>query len=270
MSKLIRKRNWCFTCFDVTDEKISQLRNLKCQFIVFQKEKCPNTGSLHLQGYIELKNAKTLSAMKKFIGKELNLRAAKGTAKENIAYCSKEESRAKPFFFFTSGSPKKQGQRNELISVQEELNNGASLDDIAESHFGTWVRYHKSFETYKNMKTPKRNWVPKVYVYYGPTGTGKSRLANLILNNPWRYTNGDWFDGYYGQEDVLFDDFKSTDLPRERWLKICDRYPCDVPIKGSFRNWCPRRIIFTTNYDPKDWYGRDKAVQRRITQILSF
>ncbi len=116
----------------------------------------------------------------------------------------------------------------------------------------------------------KRNWVTKVYVYYGSTGTGKSRLANLLFKHPWCYTNGDWFDGYSSHEDVLFDDFKDTDLSRERWLKICDRYPCTVPVKGSFRNWCPKRIIFTTNYNPKNWYSGDPAVQRRITQILLF
>ena len=52
-------------------------------------------------------------------------------------------------------------------------------------------------------------------------------------------------------------------------LKICDRYPYRVPIKGGFRQFTSECIIITSNSEPDQWYKFDAynggaALVRRI------
>ncbi len=265
-----RRRNFVFTSYDVSIEKQKFLNNLKYQFLIYQKEACPTTGRLHLQGYIELKSAKTVKAMSKYLG-GITVLIAKGSAEQNITYCSKDESASEEDgSSFRGGTPKQQGKRNDILDVKRKILCGTPQEKIADLHFSLWCRNYRAFEKYADMKTLKRNWITKVYIYFGDAGTGKSRLAHMLLNDPWIHSDKEWFDGYLGQEDVLFDDFNPDIFPLQRWLTITDRYPCQVPIKGGFRNWSPKRIIFTTNYDPQGWYGGLAQVIRRITEIFNF
>lgn len=69
------------------------------------------------------------------------------------------------------------------------------------------------------------------------------------------WTPGDyeWFDGYNGQEIVLFDDYRG-EYPIQLFLKLTDRYAMSVKVKGGFTNWCPRKIYITSNTCPSTWY----------------
>lgn len=65
-------------------------------FIIFGREIAPETGTHHVQGYLELSAKKTLAGVKKLAGLgRAHLEPAKGTADDSIAYCSKED--AEPF-----------------------------------------------------------------------------------------------------------------------------------------------------------------------------
>ena len=54
------------------------------------------------------------------------------------------------------------------------------------------------------------------------------------------------------------------------FLRLTDRYPMRVPIKGGFVDWVPVRIWITANYGPDILYNRDPAVLRRIDEIYEF
>jgi hypothetical protein len=58
-----------------------------------------------------------------------------------------------------------------------------------------------------------------------------------------------WFDGYDGQPWVIIDDFRSKGVNFAWLLRVTDRYPLDVPVKGTFVRWTPSTIIFTTPHD---------------------
>lgn len=95
-------------------------------------------------------------------------------------------------------------------------------------------------------------------VLYGSTGTGKTRYvhqqAHLFYEDDiWIYPGQGWFDGYQGQQVVVFDDFYG-DMPFGTLLKVLDRYKLDVPVKGGFTNWNPTRIYITSNVHPLCWY----------------
>lgn len=81
--------------------------------------------------------------------------------------------------------------------------------------------------------------------------------------------SGQWFDGYEGHESVIFDDTDPTSfIMRATFLKLFDRYPMSVPIKGGFVEWHPRRAFITSNFHPNDLYHGDEAVLRRIDAIF--
>lgn len=116
-----------------------------------------------------------------------------------------------------------------------------------------------------------------VHIYYGDTGSGKTRAVydKESLDDLYVHPGGHWFDGYDGQDAVLFDDFSGSCFPISYFLKILDRYPMTVPVKGGFVNWKPRRIYVTSNLNPTEWYSgahieHQRALRRRFTHVIHF
>lgn len=87
-------KRYCFTFNNYTIEKVDKLTstlnplgNYCFGYEVGEK------GTPHLQGYINLKNKKTLSALIHAVDiKEIHFEACKGTEKENIDYCTKDNN----------------------------------------------------------------------------------------------------------------------------------------------------------------------------------
>ena len=42
-----------------------------------------------------------------------------------------------------------------------------------------------------------------------------------------------WWDGYKGEETVIFDDFKGSSTKLHDFQTIIDRYPVQVEVKGA-------------------------------------
>lgn len=127
------------------------------------------------------------------------------------------------------------------------------------------------------MLSGKRGWKTKVFVFYGSTGSGKTRAVFDQFPNAWFAPDAGckWFDGYCGDANVLIDDFDGHSVPITYMLKLTDRYPMQVPVKGGFTQWVPRRLFLTSNVPFEEWY-RDaceehrEALRRRIDVLLEF
>jgi len=87
---------YCFTYNNYTDDGIVALKGWlteQSKYACFQKEVAPTTGTLHLQGYINLKKKSTMKSLQKKLGEHgvaLTLINANGTPAQNRTYCSKE------------------------------------------------------------------------------------------------------------------------------------------------------------------------------------
>lgn len=160
-----------------------------------------------------------------------------------------------------------------MQQIKVKIENGESMTIIASEHFSKWVQYRRSFEAYATMLRQKRNWKTIVIVLWGKTGVGKSRFVHDQIQDSTFWSPGDylWFDGYCGQDIVLFDDYRG-EYKLQMLLKLCDRYPMSVPIKGGFTEWAPRKIYITSNINPALWYKEADsyslaAMFRRFTNV---
>lgn len=74
--------------------------NLKLvEYIVWQKELCPQTKLEHYQGYVEFKRGYTLGTIKTiFKSKEIHIELARESREVNRLYCTKNQSYANKRF----------------------------------------------------------------------------------------------------------------------------------------------------------------------------
>lgn len=255
-----RGKRWCFTLNNPTQEEREFLlkcledmkecsetstRGVDITYLIFGEEQVT---TLHLQGYMELKTKRALSKLKKFL-RRAHWEKAKGTPKQAAEYCKKDGK------YWEIGTLMTPGRRSDLETIREKIQTGASELEIAEQHFSQWVVYRRSFSRYKALLSNKRDWMTKVIVLWGDTGVGKTRFVMNQIMDLTFWSPGDykWFDGYKGQDVVLFDDYRG-EYPLALFLKLTDRYPMSVPVKGNFTNWCPKKIYITSNCSPSVWY----------------
>nr|WAE42142.1 MAG: replication associated protein [Cressdnaviricota sp.] len=90
----IRARRWCYTLNNHSKEEMSHLLvEFKFEKYFIQGEEVGKEGTKHLQGYVEFKNQKDLSYLKK-INPRIHWEKAKGSKEQNIRYCTKEDKNA--------------------------------------------------------------------------------------------------------------------------------------------------------------------------------
>ncbi|EZG42755.1 replicase [Gregarina niphandrodes] len=132
-------------------------------------------------------------------------------------------------------------------------------------HHSAVTAYHRQVKKV-SFARPK----PEVSVLWGPPGTGKSHTARAVCDDYYVKPDGQWWDGYQGQDVVIFDDFYGSEKYSDmlRWLS---ENPIKVPIKNSMTDLLATKFIITSNVEPNRWYPQieDKsALMRRITQII--
>lgn len=126
---------------------------------------------------------------------------------------------------------------------------------------------------------PKRRFEkPNVEWYYGKSGSGKSNFVNGLYPNAWKSNKLlNWFDGYDGHEDVIFEEFRANKVQFSYLLELTDRYAMRTEVKNAFTNWDPKNIIFTSTHSPMACWadgvstvnGEDKVqLYRRLDKVV--
>lgn len=281
ISKIMpRAAYWVFTLNNYTEEEEGLLitavdEDPEIVFLGYGRE-IGESGTPHLQGHLELSRRLTLQSLKAklHIPDRCHLEVRRGTFQQAEDYCNKDGD------YYSYGKQRSRGQgcRSDLEALREQCISGASLTQISNDHFGSFLRYRRSIVAFKNLHDPPRNWASSVIVYHGKTGTGKTSavFGNLgSIEDIWVYPGNGWFDGYQGQPIALFDDFSGSEFKINYLLKLLDRYPMRVPIKGDFVNWKPQEIYITSNLAPIQWYPNAHqehvdALNRRFTNVVEF
>lgn len=284
-------RNWCFTYnlpegADLPTEtgaiQAQLTHNRTVLYAVYQIERAPTTGQLHLQGFIHFSRNKRGSAVKRLIADTAHLEAAKGTAAQNKDYCTKDETRLEGTEPWEYGDcPGKPGARQDILRVRNAIQEGSSNVMLWEDHFEVMARNYRAIAEYRRVlvESIDRPDHPAVKIYYGQTGTGKTRRAYYEAKQvgtpffvclPSCDKATAWFDGWNGVDPIIIDDFDS-EYEIGFFKRLLDRYPISVPVKGGFVPCRVKHMWITSNTDPGDWYAgaplkHYAAVQRRVNQ----
>jgi len=248
----------------------------KLRYLAYAKETCPTTGKEHWQGFAYAKTAMRLKGWTKlFPG--AHIEAMRGDFSSNTVYCSKEGQ------LIQHGQPPRQGERTDLNELKVQLDSGKRPMEIADEvdgMFGVVARHERFSENYFEYKRRKvvqhDRAVPKVYIRWGPPGTGKTRwMDDTYGKSGWTRhpDNSTKWNDHCDCDVILFDDVKVNEIASiARLLVLTDRYPVQVKRHNGFLTWKPRVIVFTSNFPPHQWWPNERSVSleaffRRVTSI---
>lgn len=261
--------NWCWTLNNPTPEEIAECKVIDCKYCCFAQE-VGEAGTPHLQGFIVTNKRSRLSALKKLIPRA-HFTLCKGTAQQNIDYCSKDgelfEYGEKPKSKAELGLAEKERWTRTVAAAK-----AGKLDEVPED---IYCRYYKTLKEIAkdHMKKPEDAGDVTGVWYYGEAGAGKSRAAREDYPGAYLKMANKWWDGYQGEEYVILDDLeKDHGEAFKHLLKIwCDRYSFLAENKGGAVHIRPKKIIITSQYHPYDLWQDDEtraAMMRRFTLKL--
>lgn len=262
-----RLRNFCFTINNYTEETLNAVLEYghnNASYCVIGKE-TGEKGTPHLQGYIELTNQKHFSTIKKEKAwTTAHIEKRKGTANQAAEYCKKEKD------FQEIGTISKMGERTDINKVYELAKEGTTFETFLDSTPN--LQNIRIFEIAKSVYQKERRFKPEVYWLWGATGTGKTRYVVEKETDLWiSGKNLRWWEGYDNQEATLFDDFRKDFCTFHELLRILDRYPYTVEVKGGSRKLNSKRMYITSCYPPEEMYNTREDVNqliRRCTEII--
>ena len=115
----------------------------------------------------------------------------------------------------------------------------------------------------------------EVLVYWGETGTNKTRTPCDMGAYLW-CPNGaqEWWDGY-DQEDILLIDQFYGQMRPARLCELLDGYSCRLPIKGGHTYAAWTKVYITSLCHPSTWYKDvpedvQTKIARRIKKSIQF
>lgn len=300
----IRLSRFVFVLNNYTMDDIEDLKKTSSKFkwMIFQEERCPTTGTPHLQGAAIIGKQMAQSTVEKLPGfSRAWIASMRGTPPDSLRYCSKPQydENGKQWFpiHFESGTMPKEGKRNDLEDTIEALRTGTPFSHLVHDnrHAIALVRYPRGLTLLRSLYTKVRNPEdpPKVFWFYGESGTHKTRTAwtlsqrthclafeedkeNICHRLPWMSSGSlQWFTGYENHPVAIFDDFRAKHVEFAFLLRLLDRYPVHVQIKNGDCTWAPEYIFITTTKTPAEmWSFRSPEqilqLERRICSIVKF
>ncbi len=263
-------RSWCFTYFQYQPEDFERLKGIGKG--VTMQEEISEGGNRHIQGYVEFGKPTTFAQCCRMVGTGAHVFPRTKTRENASRYC--RDITKRDGLAFDNIKVSGQGRRSDLDTIHEELDKGSSIIDISDNHFSSYCRFSKSFNSYIQLHAIKRRWEMDVYVLWGRTNTGKSRLAFEVdlecytLEPPNVKDGPVWWSDYQGEDTVVIDEFTGW-MGWEYFKRLLDRHPFRVQPKGGFCQFRSKRIILTSNVAPINWYPTEdyEQLKRRITKI---
>ncbi len=268
-------RRYVFTINNPTAEDLATIENVAVRYICYQLEVGSEGGVEHIQGWVVWDSPVRLRQCRNWLGGRGHVEVQRGSDDEAYDYVTKSETRISgPWERGTR--PRGQGSRSDLSAIQTLILNGGTDRQLGELYFASYIRYHRGIAAFRaNLPLRRRVEPPIVNIFWGTTGTGKTKKCyDDADDDAFWMMRGNWFDGYDSQKHVIIDDFYGW-MPYSQLLRILDRYPIRVPVKGGSTPFIPEEIWITSNQDPREWYNYREGMEwetlkRRITNIVHF
>lgn len=283
-------RDWCFTQFAQIENFLGIFEESNycptrgvIRFVIVQKELCPKTGRLHLQGFMQLYFSRDLFELLRDIPELVGAHCEprRRTVAHAIDYCCKEETRVEGTVPFIYGVPVSQGQRTDLEHCRYLLQRHMSILPCFENHFGTTARYHRGFRLYirELLLSKPRLHRTHLTILLGPPNTGKSTWVRCNYNTDEVYyldPPHTWWSGYRPRRHkiVVFDEFAGQVSPT-MLNRLSDTGPVSVnPKCTEMIPFLATELIVISNISPLDWWNNTRvpieSLLRRIDRVIFF
>ncbi len=274
-------RSWCFTSFK--DELKLAEDDQAFRYCIAATEICPDTNRRHFQGYLELHSPQRLGRVQRIIGDAVcHCEPRRGSREQARDYCRNLPPKVGYISHTEYGIWRPgQGARCDLSEAKASVDNGLSYDEFQDRYYSISARYPRWVENYfaRRLYHASRAWRNiETKLFWGPTGTGKTRKAiedagiDDLYIMPVPHSGVVWFNDYRGQKSLLIDEFYGQ-VRYSFLLRLLDGHPMMLQVKGSFTyaNWTT--VYITSNKSWDEWYTtvpNVDALERRITQQILF
>lgn len=274
-------RCMCYTYNNYTQEGLDKLKKYANNVYHIAAYEVSETGTPHIQGYIEFKTRTRLSTLKNLLPEQIHWEPRRGSQQQAIDYIVNDKEKHKdvpPKVAWIHGVPRPSNSQSDAYRyVHEWITSGITLKEIVEDpSYDLNPSTYKAWENLQTYFERKRNTKPEVIWIYGKPGAGKSRYAyDFGGDSIYKLQLGRmWYDGYDGQDCILWDDFDvdyptdddcSTDVTGLRkdaslkmlqrrmnlnLLDLTDRYEYRANKKGSSKQIVATKIIIVSHDPP--------------------
>ncbi len=271
-SKPVQSKNWLFT--DYKSKRFGEIYEEYSDIISYicvGQEVCPTTNRPHQQGWVQFKRKRRFNGVLRVLG-QMNIESCRGTPDQNSKYCKKEGN------WEEFGAYSKQGARTDLEHIKKMLDDGDTMKEVADCHFGSFLRYNQGMFKYRQLVLEEETRARReleVTLITGPTGIGKTTMAVGKNDSDTYLIDGcdlRWWDGYEGQRRLVIDEYNNN-VPIETLLKLLDGQQKRLAIKGGFTYAAWTTVYITTNLHDVELHSNAKpahraALDRRITTVI--
>jgi len=259
-----------------------------------------NLSNIHCHIVIQGKNQIEFDALKNLIPYG-DIEKQRGSNKECYEYCLHTDTKSKETekdeyddnclktniedFETWKKLDKGLGVRNDLTKIVEDIKNGATSTEIRDNYPSQYIRYSTNIQKIKQEVVKEE--FSKVFrqltitYIFGSTGVGKTRyvMEKYGYENVYRISNygRSAFDGYDGQDVILFDEFRSS-IPISSMLMYLDGYPLALPCRYQDKQAVFTKVYIVSNiplskqyieiqdHEPQTY----QAFCRRIAEVYDF
>lgn len=214
-----------------------------------QLEEGEGTGFRHYQCIIAFKRKVSLPAVKRIFGGSCHAELSRSSAANE--YVWKEATRVEGTQFEFGAKPIQRNSKTDWESVWTAAQSG-NLEAIPAN---VRVVSYRTLRAIGSDYSRARPMERQCFVYWGKTGTGKSRRAwdEAGMDAYCKDPRSKFWDGYQVEKNVVIDEFRGG-IDISHLLRWLDRYPVRVEIKGSSRPLVAEKIWITSNINVNQWY----------------
>jgi len=204
---------------------------------------------LHWQIVVSFSRKIRLRGVKSIFGDSCHAEPTKSDAARK--YVFKEATRIDGTQFELGTLPFRRGISQDWDTIRDNAKRGR-LDAIPAD---VYCRLYGNFKRIAVDHMAPVGIERTVTVYWGRTGTGKSRRAwdEAGFDSYPKDPRTKFWDGYRDHKHVVMDEFRGG-IDISHLLRWFDRYPVVVEVKGSSVVLRAERIWITSNIDPRLWY----------------